>query len=53
MPKDTQHQTDVLAKLLAVNMWVAGANQSSIARAVGKSKSWVNSLLRGVPKSKS
>jgi hypothetical protein len=52
MTVDTQ-QADFLAKILAINMWSAGASQTAIARAVGKSKSWVNSLLKGVPKPKS
>jgi len=45
-------QTELLTKLLAINMWTAGANQIAIARAVGKGGGWVNDFLKGVPKSK-
>jgi hypothetical protein len=42
---------ELLAKLVAVNLWKIGANQNTIARAVGKSATWVNAFLKGVPKS--
>lgn len=42
--------TEMLARVLAVQLYVVGASQGSIARAVGKSKTWVNTLLRGIPK---
>jgi hypothetical protein len=41
---------DLLTKLLAVSMWSVGATQDVIAARLGKSKSWVNSLLQGVPR---
>jgi len=41
---------ELLSKLLAINFWAARASQNTIARAVGKSATWVNQLLKGVPK---
>jgi len=41
---------ELLAKLLAVGLWNCGASQNTIARAVGKSATWVNHFLKGVPK---
>jgi len=43
---------DLLSKLLAINLWSAGASQNTIARAVHKSATWVNDFLKGVPKPK-
>lgn len=43
---------DLLSKLVAINLWIAGAGQGKIARAVGKSPNWVNDFLKGVPKPK-
>jgi len=41
---------ELLSKVVAINLWNAGANQNTIARAVGKSATWVNEFLKGVPK---
>jgi hypothetical protein len=41
---------DLLTKLLAVNLWSAGATQDVIAARLGKGKAWVNSFLKGVPR---
>jgi hypothetical protein len=41
---------ELLTKLLAINMWKAGASQAVIARAVGRGLTWVNGFLKGVPK---
>lgn len=41
---------ELLAKILATNLWAAGANQATIKRSVEKSSTWVNDLLKGVPK---
>jgi hypothetical protein len=49
---DNDRIEELLAKLLTVSLWSTGANQNTIARAVGKSTVWVNTLLKGVPKSK-
>lgn len=43
---------ELLSKLIAVNLWLAGAAQGKIASAIGKSATWVNDLLKGVPKPK-
>ena len=34
----------------AIQLHLAGANQGAIARALQKSKSWVNGLVSGLPK---
>jgi hypothetical protein len=41
---------ELTAKLVAINLWTAGASQGTIARALGKSKTWVNEFLKDVPK---
>ena len=41
---------ELLSKLIAINLWSAGASQTKIAKAVGKSPNWVNGFLKGVPK---
>ena len=43
-------QVELLEKLLVLQLYSLGATQSQIARFVGKSKSWVNELLKGLPK---
>jgi hypothetical protein len=40
---------ELLRKLLAVNLYMAGANYTSIARTIGKGKTWVVATLRGLP----
>lgn len=55
MPKkrtDPLDETELLTRILALNMWTARASQDAIARAVGRGKAWVNGFLRGVPKPK-
>ena len=42
--------SDLLEKLLAVQLHSAGATQDQIARMVGKQKLWVNRLLKGIPR---
>jgi hypothetical protein len=46
----TDQVEELSAKLLVINLWTAGASQDTIARAVGKSKTWVNQFLKDVPK---
>jgi len=41
---------ELLSKILALNLWMAGAKQTAIARAVGKGSDWVNGFLKGIPK---
>lgn len=56
MPRKKQSPSDqvaeLLSKLVAINLWNAGTSQNTIARAVGKSATWVNDFLKGVPKPK-
>ena len=40
---------DLLEKLLAVQLHSMSIPQGKIAKIVGKSKTWVNALLKGVP----
>lgn len=49
-PRKAPPVEELLAKLIAINMWTAGATQEAIAAALGKSKGWVNDFLKGVPK---
>jgi hypothetical protein len=42
--------TELLQKLLAVQLYYAGTQQRIIARIIGRRVTWVNALLRGVPK---
>jgi hypothetical protein len=41
--------TELLQKILAVQLHTTGVTQGRIAKIVSKSKSWVNALLKGVP----
>jgi hypothetical protein len=45
-------EAELLEKLLALQLYSLGATQSQIARFMGKSKSWVNDLMKGLPKKK-
>jgi hypothetical protein len=51
-PKKLPPVEELLVKVLALNMWTAGATQIAIASAVGKGGKWVNDFLKGVPKPK-
>jgi len=44
---------ELLCKLIAINMWTAGAPHSAIKRVVGKGGTWVGDTLEGIPKRKS
>lgn len=48
--RDLDKKIELLEKLLAVQLYSMGTPQGRIASIVGKSKTWVNELLRGVPK---
>ena len=54
MPKKPEEykdeSIDLLTKILVLQLFGMGATQSKIAKTVGKSKSWVNDLLKGIPK---
>jgi hypothetical protein len=45
-------EAELLEKLLVLQLYSLGATQSQIARFMGKSKSWVNELMKGLPKMK-
>jgi hypothetical protein len=40
----------LLERQIALDLYFRRANQDTIAHVLGKSKSWVNDLLKGVPK---
>jgi len=54
MPKKTAEGKDVsidlLTKMLVFQLFSMGVPQDKIAKTVGKSKTWVNDLLKGIPK---
>ena len=54
MPKSSKSEAErtleLAEKLLAMKMHSMGATQGQIARAVGKNKTWVNGVVRGVPR---
>jgi hypothetical protein len=54
MPKRSylpgQRDTELLEKLLVLQLYDLGAAQDQIARVVGRQKLWVNNILRGLPK---
>lgn len=41
---------ELLEKLLVSQLYALGASQGRIAKAVGRSKTWVNDLVKGLPK---
>ena len=45
-----KRDTELLEKLLVVQLHSLGATQDQIARVVGRQKLWVNELLRGIPR---
>jgi hypothetical protein len=42
---------DLLERYIALDLHFRGASQGVIARILRKSKSWVNELVQGLPKS--
>ena len=49
-PTPNDQIEELLTKLVAINLWTAGASQDVIAARVGKGKLWVNEFVQGVPK---
>jgi DNA-binding transcriptional regulator LsrR (DeoR family) len=47
---DSGSDSELLEKLLLLQLFSMGATQSQIARFMGKSKTWVNDLLKNLPK---
>jgi hypothetical protein len=45
-------EAELLEKLLVLQLYSLGATQSQIARFMGKGNSWVNDLMKGLPKLK-
>lgn len=45
-----QRTTELLEKLLVVQLYTLGATQDYLARIVGPQKLWVNAMLKGIPK---
>jgi hypothetical protein len=48
--KSLERLVSLLERQIAIQLYFGGANQDVIARALNKSKGWVNDLLRGMPK---
>ena len=42
--------TELLQKLLVLQLYNLGAPQGQIAKVVGRQKLWVNGILKGLPK---
>ncbi len=45
-----ERTTELLEKLLVVQLYALGATQGYIARVVGRQTLWVNAMLKGIPK---
>ncbi len=54
MPRKTRGKKDraaeYLEKLIVLQLYALGASQDHMAEAVGKSKTWVNDLVKGLPR---
>jgi hypothetical protein len=48
--RDSQKVEELLQKLLVFQMFSLGATQGKTAKVVGRSKTWVNEILKGMPK---
>ncbi|TAK87230.1 MAG: hypothetical protein EPO20_05350 [Betaproteobacteria bacterium] len=44
-----QRDTELLEKLLVIQLYALGARRDLIARVVGRQKLWENRLLKGIP----
>lgn len=47
---DSRVVEELLQKLLVLQMFSLGATQEKTAKVVGRSKQWVNDILKGMPK---
>lgn len=45
-----ERDTELLEKLLVLQLYSLGAAQDQIAKVVGRQKLWVNTILKGLPK---
>ena len=50
--KSTDRLIDLMERQIALGLHFRGANQDTITRVLQKSKTWVNDLLRDIPKPK-
>lgn len=48
--RDSQKVEELVQKLLVLQMFSLGATQQKTAKVVGRSKAWVNEILKGIPK---
>jgi hypothetical protein len=46
--RDLRRVEELLQKLLVLQMFSMGATQAKTAKVVGRSKQWVNELLKGI-----
>ncbi|MGH2974764.1 MAG: hypothetical protein ACRDLL_07850 [Solirubrobacterales bacterium] len=46
--RDLQTGDELLQKLLVLQMFSMGATQAKTAKVVGRSKQWVNEILKGI-----
>lgn len=50
MANESERTNELLEKILAVQLHMAGATQDQVARTIKKSKQWVNALLKDIPR---
>ena len=50
MPNNDDKTKDLLESLLLLQLYNLGISQGAIAKFMGKSKTWVNERLEGLPK---
>ena len=51
-PETESRSIELMAKMVLLQLHALGTPQGTIARFVGKSTTWVNKYLKGVPKPK-
>jgi hypothetical protein len=49
---DDEKLEQLLQTSIVLQMFALGATQEKIAKTVGRSKSWVNTILKGIPRPK-
>lgn len=49
---DDEKLEQLLQTLIVLQMFALGATQEKIAKTVGRSKSWVNTILKDIPRPK-
>jgi hypothetical protein len=48
--KELDRIADSIEKLLVLELWQRGVPQGEIAKTVARQKSWVTSIVKGIPK---